>query len=166
MLVISPYCGFHLLLIKMHLSNSLSLLKVTNNIKFQQFIKLLTLMILMMTLITLMTLFLNDDHNDGRKESEKSKFIDTIMTVTKIYDIILWWKVKGWQKRKHIRNGGNKSRFWTPSWLFLKSWTYGFSFFYVKEDLCLILLSSATFTLSSFSSSMISFTSSSRCSMV
>ena len=38
MLVISPYCGFHLLLIKMHLSNSLPLLKVTNNIKFQQFI--------------------------------------------------------------------------------------------------------------------------------
>ena len=70
MLVISPYCGFHLLLIKMHLSNSLSLLKVTNNIKFQQFIKFLTLMILMMTLmtlITLMILFLNDDHNDERK---------------------------------------------------------------------------------------------------
>ena len=67
LLGISPYCGFHLLLIKMHLSNSLSLLKVTNNIKFQQFIKLLTLMILMMTLITLMILFLNDDHNDERK---------------------------------------------------------------------------------------------------
>ena len=72
----------------MHLSNSLSLLKVTNNIKFQQFIKLLTLMILMMTLITLMTLFLNDDHNDGRKVKNLN-FIDTVMTVTKIYDIIL-----------------------------------------------------------------------------
>ena len=44
LLGIYPYCGFHLLLIKMHLSNSLSLLKVTNNIEFQQFIKLLTLM--------------------------------------------------------------------------------------------------------------------------
>ena len=82
LLVISPYCGFHLLLIKMHLSNSLSLLKVTNNAKFDQFIKFFTLMILMMTLMTLRTLttlttlitlmilfilLLNDYHNDGRK---------------------------------------------------------------------------------------------------
>ena len=36
------------------------------------------------------------------------------------------------------RNGGGKSRFWTPSWLFLKSWSCGFSVFYVKEASCLM----------------------------
>ena len=62
-----------------------------------------------------------------------------------------------------IRNGGGKSRFWTPSWLFLTFWTCGFSVFYVKEASCLISSSSATFTLSSFSSSMTSLISSSTC---
>ena len=62
-----------------------------------------------------------------------------------------------------LRNGGGKSRFWTLSWLFLTSWTCGFSVFYVKEALCLISSSSATFTLSSFSSSMTSLISSSTC---
>ena len=62
-----------------------------------------------------------------------------------------------------LRNGGGKSRFWTPSWLFLTSWTCGFSVFYVKEASCLISSSSATFTLSSFSSSMTSLISSSTC---
>ena len=62
-----------------------------------------------------------------------------------------------------IRNGGGKSWFWTPSWLFLTSWTCGFSVFYVKEASCLISSSSATFTLSSFSSSMTSLISSSTC---
>ena len=62
-----------------------------------------------------------------------------------------------------IRNGGGKSTFWMPSWLFLRSWTCGFSVFYVKEASCLISSSSATFTLSSFSSSMTSLISSSTC---
>ena len=62
-----------------------------------------------------------------------------------------------------IRNGGGKSWFWTPSWLFLTPSTCGFSVFYVKEASCLISSSSATFTLSSFSSSMTSLISSSTC---
>ena len=62
-----------------------------------------------------------------------------------------------------LRNGGGKWRFWTPSWLFLTSWTCGFSVFYVKETSYLISSSSATFTLSSFSSSMTSLISSSTC---
>ena len=62
-----------------------------------------------------------------------------------------------------LRNGGGKSWFWTPSWLFLTFWTCGFSVFYVKEASCLISSSSATFTLSSFSSSMTSLISSSTC---
>ena len=78
----------------------------------------------------------------------------------------------GWQVQNTIfvhngspdlRNGGGKSRFWTPSWLFLTSWTCGFSVFYVKEASCLISSSSATFTLSSFSSSITSLISSSTC---
>ena len=72
-------------------------------------------------------------------------------------------KCSYWKGSPTIRNGGGKSRFWTPSWLFLAFWTCGFSVFYVKEASCLISSSSATFTLSSFSSSMTSLISSSTC---
>ena len=83
-------------------------------------------------------------------EREHSEFMETTHII----------RLKG---SPTIRNGGGKSTFWTPSWLFLRSWTCGFSVFYVKEASCLISSSSATFTLSSFSSSMTSLISSSTC---
>ena len=77
--------------------------------------------------------------------------------------LVFVWSFQSFKGSIGIRNGGGKSWFWTPSWLFLTPSTCGFSVFYVKEASCLISLSSATFTLSSFSSSMTSLISSSTC---